>query len=111
MFKIIKRCASRFLQWLTPARKLVVIEGDMLPLVLPRRDLVLARDGSEDWCVGMLCPCGCGRTIELLVFREARPNWRLTIDAERRPTLYPSVWLKDGCCSHFWVRDGAIVWC
>jgi len=27
---------------------------------MPRRDLVLAREDDEDWCVGMRCPCGCG---------------------------------------------------
>jgi hypothetical protein len=94
-----------------PARKLVRIEGDSLPRVMPRRDLVLAQDGDEDWCVGMLCPCGCGRTIELLVIPEANPRWSVTTDAKGRPSLRPSVWVKDGCKSHFWVREGRIQWC
>ena len=111
MFRFIKEYAARLLRRLTPTRKLVVIEGDSLPPVLPRRDLVLAREDGEDWCVGMRCPCGCKRTIELLVFPEARPHWRITTDAKGRPTLHPSVWLKDGCRSHFWVRSGTIVWC
>jgi hypothetical protein len=50
-----------------PRRKLRVIAGDSLPPRLPRWDLVLAREETEDWCVGLRCPCGCGRAIELLL--------------------------------------------
>jgi hypothetical protein len=94
-----------------PRRKLRIIAGDSLPARLPRRDLVLARDGEEDWCVGMRCPCGCDRSIELLLIREARPRWDLTTNAAGQPTLMPSVWLNTGCRSHFWVRQGRVVWC
>ncbi|WP_348626166.1 DUF6527 family protein [Mesorhizobium sp. LNHC252B00] len=93
-----------------PARRLVIVHGDSLPERMPSRDLVLARDGSEDWCMGMKCPCGCGRTIELLVFPEAKPRWSLKVDRRRRPSLTPSVWLQTGCRSHFWVRNGRVHW-
>lgn len=96
---------------LNPPLKVHIVSGDSLPPRLPKRDLVLVRDDGEDWCVGMRCPCGCERTIELLVFPEADPGWRLKIDSKKRPTLFPSVWLKDGCKSHFWVRCGKIDWC
>lgn len=95
----------------SPRRRLRVIEGDSLPVRLPKRDLVLARDDGEDWCVGMRCPCGCGYAIELLVVAEGMPRWDVTVDANGVPTLKPSVWLKKGCRSHFWVRDGRIHWC
>jgi len=94
-----------------PARRLVVIEGDSLPRSMPRRDLVLAREDDEDWCVGMRCPCGCGDTIELLVIAEAKPRWDVSADREGRPTLSPSVWRKTGCRSHFWLRHGRVQWC
>jgi hypothetical protein len=57
-----------------PARRVVVIEGDMLPPSLPTRDIVLLRDDGEDWSVGMRCPCGCGETIELMLLRQAKPR-------------------------------------
>jgi len=63
-----------------PARQLRVVEGDSLPALLPRRDLVLAREDGEDWCVGMRCPCGCGDSIELMVIREVKPRWDLRVD-------------------------------
>jgi hypothetical protein len=94
-----------------PRRRLHIVPGDSLPPDLPRRDLTLARDDDEDWCVGFRCPCGCGQTIELLVIPEAKPRWALTTDVRGYPTLSPSVWLKRGCRSHFWVRSGRIIWC
>lgn len=102
---------ERRLATLVPPRRLEIISGDTLPDKLPRRALVLARDDGEDWCVGFRCPCGCGRKIELLLIKEARPRWDLTIDARRRPTLKPSVWLDTGCGSHFWIRNGRVQWC
>jgi len=92
-------------------RELIIIEGDSLPSTLPSRNLVLAREDREDWTVGFYCPCGCGRRIELLLVKEARPRWKLTQDKKGRPTLSPSVWLRGGCRSHFFVRAGRIVWC
>ena len=94
-----------------PPRRLHVIAGDSLPPILPRRDLVLARDDGEDWCVGFRCPCGCGHTIELMVIPEAKPRWDVVVDGTGIPTLTPSVWLKRGCWSHFWIRRGRVEWC
>ena len=94
-----------------PRRRLRIIEGDSLPSRMPRRDLVLARDDGEDWCVGMRCPCGCGHVIELLVVTEAKPRWDVRVEANGTPTLTPSVWLQKGCRSHFWVRGGRVHWC
>jgi hypothetical protein len=94
-----------------PARRLVIVDGDSLPASMPRRDLVLARDDGEDWCVGMRCPCGCADVIELLVIAEAKPRWDVSTDSKGRPSLSPSVWRKTGCRSHFWLRDGCVQWC
>jgi Family of unknown function (DUF6527) len=107
LLKWLRRAWDKF----GPRRVLKVVEGDSLPKVLPRRDLVLAREGNEDWCVGMRCPCGCGETIELLLIREAKPRWDLLVDQSGRPSLKPSVWLQHGCRSHFWLRRGRVEWC
>src|SRR3546814_19102415 len=96
---------------LGPRRRLRIIDGDSLPPCLPRRDIVLARDDGEDWCVGMRCPCGCGHVIELLVVPEAKPRWDILVDPKGLPTLSPSVWLQKGCRSHFWLRNGRVHWC
>lgn len=96
---------------LAPRRSLKILEGDTLPDKLPRRDLVLMRDDDDDWSVGLRCPCGCGQRLELMVLKDVRPRWDVIFDKQRCPTLHPSVWLRTGCRSHFWVRQGKIVWC
>jgi hypothetical protein len=93
-----------------PAREIVVVESDTPPANLPWRNIVLAREDNEDWAVGFMCPCGCGKRLELLLVKEAKPSWKLTIEGNK-PTLHPSVWLKFGCKSHFWIKKGKIFWC
>lgn len=102
--------ASCKLDPLLPPRRLKVIDGDSLPENMPIRSVVLAKDGEEDWCVGFKCPCGCGCTIELLVIKEAKPRWDYSVDENDLPTLHPSVWLQNGCKSHFWLKKGRIIW-
>ncbi|QBJ35000.1 DUF6527 family protein [Hafnia alvei] len=95
---------------LLPPRRVIIVEGDTPPLKLPRRNLVLAREGNEDWAVAFHCPCGCGKRLELLLLKEARPSWSIMIDQKDIPTLHPSVWLQNDCKSHFWLRNGKVIW-
>lgn len=105
-----RRWWLRIKERLLPARRVVVVDGDELPAKPPIRQLVLLRDGDEDWFVSMRCPCGCGQRIELPLLPEVRPRWSLRVDERRRPTLHPSVWLKEGCRSHFLLRAGRVIW-
>jgi hypothetical protein len=101
----------RLLDAIGPRRRLRMIEGDSLPTRLPFRDLMLARDDGEDWCVGLRCPCGCGERLEMMLLKGVKPRWDVIFDERGRVTLHPSVWLRNDCKSHFWVRAGKIVWC
>lgn len=105
----LRRIGGLFERW-RPLYRLQVVDGDSLPPVVPVGALVLARDEDENWCVGMKCPCGCGRTIELLLIPEAVPRWSLSLDPTGLPSLSPSVFLRDGCKSHFWLKHGRIIW-
>lgn len=109
--QFIRRLLTPFLSRFSKRWRLVTVEGDSLPKKIPKRVLVLARDEDEDWCVGMMCPCGCGKVIELMLIPEASPRWTMSADSKGRPTLKPSIWLRSGCRSHFWLRDGKIDWC
>ena len=100
----------KLLEWILPARELTVAQGDVLPKRLPLRSLVLLRDGEEEWCIGMRCPCGCGQRLEIPLIPEATPNWKLRVEDGGSPTLSPSIWLKDGCRSHFFIRCGKVEW-
>lgn len=93
-----------------PARRITIVEADTPPARLPWRNLVLAREDNEDWAVAFRCPCGCGKHLELLLIEEAKPHWSISIGKGSKPTLHPSVWLKGGCKSHFWLRNGKIFW-
>jgi hypothetical protein len=57
----------------------------------------------------MRCPCGCGESIELALIPEATPRWKLSLE-QNRPSLSPSVWKRDGCRSHFFLKKGRVVW-
>jgi len=96
---------------LTPARRVRFVEGDSLPLRLPILDVIVAREEGEDWCVGLRCPCGCCKRLEMMLLKGVEPRWDISLDQKGRPTLRPSVWLGVGCRSHFWLRNGKVVWC
>lgn len=101
----------RLVAVLTPRRRLQVFEGDTLPARLPPLKLALAREDDEEWCIGMHCPCGCGQRLELMVLRGVKPRWDFRLNSKGHVTLHPSVWLSTGCRSHFWLRDGKVIWC
>lgn len=97
-------------EWWIPPRNVIEVQGELQPNQLPSRDLVLLREGGEAWSVVMRCPCGCGQPVELPLIREARPRWTLLVDKSGHPTLAPSVWRREGCRSHYFVRGGKVVW-
>lgn len=55
------------------------------------------------------CACGCTtETVTPLVMAENTDGWTLSDG----PTLHPSIGnQKLPCQSHYWVKDGKIVWC
>lgn len=97
--------------WLTPAMRVVEVEGDCLPALIPTNCLIHLIDDGESWSAGMLCPCGCKDILELMLLPVVKPRWDLKVDKRGRPTLSPSVWRTAGCRSHFWLRDGKVKWC
>jgi|SRR5579862_2668756 len=66
---------------------------------------------ARPWSAALVCPCGCGELLHLSLLPEDCPTWSLSVDGRDLPTLYPSVWRKDGCRSHFFLRGGRVVWC
>lgn len=83
----------------------------------PKNDAVGNRDfieviyqGKPLWAL-FQCPCGCGKVISLSLQKVHTPNWKVKKSKSGRPTLYPSVWQNQGCCSHFWIKDGMVYWC
>lgn len=107
----LKRMVLRAADRLLPARRIVPIQGDELPARLPRRDVLLANEDGEPYLIGMRCPCGCGRRLEMIVSSDITPHWKVSVDSRGRATLDPSVHIQVGCLSHFWLRKGRVRWC
>lgn len=93
--------------WLQRRRETLRVED--APDTLNPRALYLIGEG-DPWSATLLCPCGCGATISLSLIRHDRPSWRAQIHADGSVTLWPSVWRKNGCYSHFFIRCGRTVW-
>lgn len=65
---------------------------------------------SPKWAL-FRCPCGCEVVITISLQVVHNPHWQLSKSPEGKPTLHPSIWRDQGCLSHFWLKDGRIVWC
>jgi hypothetical protein len=87
---------------------LVPVE-DFPPTLKPNR-VYVAGEVNNYWGAALLCPCGCGETIQLNLLKDVRPCWNIQKTPKGAVTIFPSIWRQNGCGSHFFVRDGKIVW-
>ena len=71
---------------------------------------VVENRGNSRWAL-FRCPCGCNHVITLSLQKVHSPHWVISHSQYHRPTLMPSVRQLDGCCSHFWLKDGRVFWC
>jgi hypothetical protein len=92
-----------------PYRTAVVHE--YLPKQLAKRTLYIVEEDGIHEHAAMICPCGCGRILQMNLLPDDRPCWTLTWHKDGTATLYPSVWRKIDCRSHFWFREGRVFWC
>ena len=93
-----------------------VYRAETVDEVPPARALHQARvylvgEEGEPWQAAFLCPCGCRALIQLNLLSETRPRWTYRLGFWGVVTLSPSVWRKQGCRSHFFMRKGRIKWC
>jgi hypothetical protein len=75
------------------------------------KDFIMVVFQRKPYWVLFRCPCGCRIVISLSLQKMHRPHWTVRKNSEGRPTVYPSVWQNNGCCSHFLIRDGRVYWC
>ncbi len=96
--------------WFIPPYRTMVVE-DSLPAQLLRHTVYIVREDGFDEQVALLCPCGCGRVLQMNLLPDERPCWRVRRNTDGAVTLHPSVWRKKDCRLHFWLRNGRIRWC
>jgi hypothetical protein len=83
---------------------------DYLPKKLEKRMLYIVQDDGFLEQAAMLCPCGCNRILHMNLLPDEHPCCRLTRHKDGTASLYPSVWRKVDCQSHFWFRHGRVHW-
>lgn len=95
--------------WLRPSIRVQAVAER--PRRLNRRCLYVTFQAGAPAFGVMICPCGCGETLNLRFFGERHPRWSVTWDRRKRPTVLPSIWRKSGCRSHFHLTAGRVRWC
>ena len=100
---------SRSVRRPAPLRTVYVEE---LPDQLDPKAVYVLGEGKHRWFAAMLCPCGCGSTVQVSLMASTRPRWRLIEHvSDGTVSLEPSLWREGGCESHFFLRRGFIEWC
>lgn len=72
--------------------------------------IFVVQDGNFPELLAFECPCGCRARIILNLLPDASPKWSFYISEQGKIDIYPSIWRKVGCKSHFFVRESNIDW-
>src|SRR4051812_37937090 len=73
------------------------------------RDVYIVRRGTRDIWAVFMCPCEQRHRLTINLSTSRRPYWKAKSNPEHF-SLFPSVWLKEDCFSHFWIEDHRIFW-
>lgn len=77
---------------------------------IPEKTIIIVRKNNlMKWAL-MQCPCGCGEILTLSLMKSVNPFWDVKFDKLKRLSLSPSIHKSDGCCSHFYIKKGKVVW-
>lgn len=95
------------IDWRAPYQSLSVED---IPDNLENRIIYLIGEVNRPWSASFNCPCGCEEVISLSLISTDRPRWRITHNKDERITLYPSVNKIKGCKSHFFIKNGKVIW-
>lgn len=106
----------RLWYWLTSClrrepKPLRTVRLEELPVAMAPGTVYVLGEGPHRWFVAMLCPCGCGETVQVSLLSDAKPRWWLTEHPDNTISLQPSIWRRAGCRSHFYLKQGIIQWC
>lgn len=107
---ILSRWRTALYQWFVPPYRTKVVE-ESLPETLDRKTLYIVEEDGFQEQAAMLCPCGCKRVLHMNLIPDERPCWTVAQHDNGTATLHPSVWRKKDCGSHFWFRNGRVIWC
>ncbi|NNT71571.1 hypothetical protein HKT18_05000 [Flavobacterium sp. IMCC34852] len=83
---------------------------DDIPELISDKTIFIVQDGNAPELLAFKCPCGCNADIVLNLLEDASPCWSYEIMDGNTIDIYPSIWRKAGCKSHFFVTNGKIRW-
>jgi hypothetical protein len=84
--------------------------NEALPSTLKKNIIYIVEEDGYQEQAAMLCPCGCKRILHMNLLPDERPCWKVEEHKDGSVSLYPSVWRKTDCRSHFWFKRGKVVW-
>jgi hypothetical protein len=97
------------LPWNRRYRALVVED---LPDRLERKKLYVVGGRSCPQYAAMACPHRrCATVLTMNLLPDDDPQWQLALDRQAVPTLAPSIWRRQDCGCHFFLREGRLTWC
>lgn len=102
---------AKFLQWFSSllSDDYSIKHTSEEPENLRGKTLYIIGESSFYIYAVMLCPCGCNSKIHLNLVPGKRPLWHFE-STKGKPSLSPSIWRQVGCKSHFFIRNGEVVW-
>ncbi|WP_124979092.1 DUF6527 family protein [Nonlabens xiamenensis] len=127
MFRLLKTLIGLFFSWISsfgykgkPDTKEIVDNGYQLlssneiPLDIDPKIIYVEGNSKilgNNWYAHFICPCGCEERIMLNLLEDVSPSWSLTINKDKTSfSIYPSIWRTNNCKSHFWIKDGKVLW-
>lgn len=109
LIELYRRAALRLHDWRVPPYTTLVVEEDLPKQLKPLVLYIVEEDGIQEQAA-MICPCGCGKTLQMNLLTDDRPCWRVTRHTDGTSSLHPSVWRQKDCRSHFWFKRGRVEW-
>lgn len=62
------------------------------------------------WQLVVECPCGCKKLLYMNLMKEHYPNWSYQISERNKISISPSIDRFVGCKSHFFIKNGHLIW-
>ncbi|WP_412464916.1 DUF6527 family protein [Flavobacterium mekongense] len=80
-----------------------------VPNDLKENILYFVGEQNYYWQVVMICPCGCKAMLYMNLITDYEPHWKFSI-VNKRVSLSPSIHRMVGCKSHFFIKNGKLIW-
>jgi len=73
------------------------------------RTLYFIGEQNYYWQFVMVCPCGCKSLLHMNLMSDEAPYWTYIIRNDL-VSITPSIDRIVGCRSHFFIKEGKIIW-